>query len=135
RTPYALAVALVVSATSIIPARVESNITTRRTMMSFTSTPPLGSCRTVEIAPSGSLLTAVTGPSWRMGGSDCATATELVAAPSAMAKANMCFMGGLQNVVIPISVRSISDDDDLSAATGSAGAGAGNGNETEPATG
>ena len=70
--PYALEVALVVSAMTVAFDSVESNISTRLPTMSLTITWPSGSCRTSEIAPRGSLATAVTGPSWRTGGSDCA---------------------------------------------------------------
>jgi hypothetical protein len=52
-------------------------------MMSLTSTRPFGSGRTAETAPSESLVTAVTGPICLMGGSDCATHTELTPAASA----------------------------------------------------
>src|SRR6185436_15399262 len=80
RTPYALAVALVVSATTVTPASVESNIRTRRPTMSLTRTRPLGRCRTELTAPRVSFDTATTGPSWRIGGSDCAPATEVLRA-------------------------------------------------------
>src|SRR4051812_48353787 len=43
-------------------------------MMSLTSTRPPGRARTVDTAPSGSVPTLVTGPSWRIGGRVCAVA-------------------------------------------------------------
>src|SRR3981081_3888007 len=82
-TPYALAVALVVSAITVSDDSAESSITTRRPTMSFTRTRPFGSCRTVVTAPRESFPTTVTGPSWRMAGI-CARHTELDSAAIAV---------------------------------------------------
>src|SRR4051812_33885753 len=96
-------------------ASVESNITTRRPTISLTITRPSGSWRTPEIAPRGSFSTAVTGPSWRTGGSDCATHSELAAAIATMDKPNDLLMSGLRWVSLDQSCRSVSDDDHVSA--------------------
>src|SRR5690348_10005549 len=72
RPEYALAVAVVVSATIVGFARVESRRTSLRAPGSCTSTRLPGSARTFSTAVHGTVLLATTGPSCRMGGCCCA---------------------------------------------------------------
>ena len=69
RELYAFAVALVVSATSVMLDSVESNNTTLRPLMSFTSNLPPGKARTADTEPRSSFDLANTAPSGLMAGS------------------------------------------------------------------
>src|SRR5688572_5172946 len=76
RAPYAFPVALVVSATTVKLLSAESNNSTRRPMMSLTSSRPSERGLIVETAPSFSLVTVAAGAICRTGGSCCASAED-----------------------------------------------------------
>ena len=68
RPPYAFAVLLVESATMVNVVNVESNSSTRRLRMSFTSTLPPGNEIAVETPPIGSVDRATVAPRGLTGG-------------------------------------------------------------------
>ena len=72
RAPYAFAVLLVESATTVTCDKVESNSSTRRLRMSFTSTLPPGRGTAVVTAVICSVDRATVAPNGRTGGSVCA---------------------------------------------------------------